>query len=97
MPTTRQREIQNSMFRTPVHCFFPDVLRAKNIVRVIESKLYRNDLRGNKNYFELAVACENIRFSSLFAPGDVSRETFPAAKSEEKRMFSQAKLAGGSS
>ena len=31
------------------------------------------------------VACGNIRFSSLFAAGDVS-----AAKSEEKRMFSQA-------
>ena len=29
-------------------------------------------------------------FSSLFAAGDVSRETSPAAKSEEKRMFSQA-------
>ena len=36
------------------------------------------------------VAYENIRFSSLFATGDVSRETPPAAKSEEKRMFSQA-------
>ena len=32
----------------------------------------------------VSVACENIRFSSLFAAGDV------AAKSEEKRMFSQA-------
>ena len=37
------------------------------------------------------LACENIRFSSLFAAGDVSRETSPATKSEEKRMFSQAK------
>ena len=38
-----------------------------------------------------ALACENIRFSSLFATGDVSRgETSPAAKREEKRMFSQA-------
>ena len=38
------------------------------------------------------VACENIRFSSLFAAGDdvPPRETSPAAKSEEKRMFSQA-------
>ena len=62
------------------------------------------------------LACENIRFSLLFAAGDVSRggtsatqrqkfhtddvkifnlsgirsETSPAAKSEEKRMFSQA-------
>ena len=37
------------------------------------------------------LACENIRFSSLFAAGDVSRERSPAAKSEEKRMFSQAR------
>ena len=36
------------------------------------------------------VACENIRFFSLFAAGDVSRETSPAAKSVDKRMFSQA-------
>ena len=42
------------------------------------------------------LACENIRFSSLFAAGDVSRgkrpqrKTSPVAKSEEKRMFSQA-------
>ena len=37
------------------------------------------------------LACENIRFSSLLAAGDVSRrETSPVAKSEEKRMFSQA-------
>ena len=36
------------------------------------------------------IACENIRFSSLFAAGGVSRETSPAAKSEEKRTFSQA-------
>ena len=28
--------------------------------------------------------------NGLFAAGDVSRETSPAAKSEEKRMFSQA-------
>ena len=33
------------------------------------------------------LACENIRFSTLFA---APRETSPAAKSEEKRMFSQA-------
>ena len=40
------------------------------------------------------LACENIRFSLLFADGDVSRggtrETSPSAKSEEKWMFSQA-------
>ena len=36
------------------------------------------------------LAFENIRFSSLFAALDVSRETSPATKSEEKRMFSQA-------
>ena len=37
------------------------------------------------------MACENIRFSWLFATGDVSRGTSPAAKSQEKRMFSQAR------
>ena len=37
------------------------------------------------------VACEKIRFSSLFAAGDVSRETSSEAKSEENRIFSQAK------
>ena len=37
------------------------------------------------------LACENIRFSSLFAAGTF-RETSPAAKSEEKRMFSQATI-----
>ena len=36
-----------------------------------------------------SIACENIRFSSLFVAGDVSGETFPAAKSEEKRMYWQ--------
>ena len=41
------------------------------------------------------LACENIHFSSLFAAGDVSRETFPAAKSEEKWMFSQANAGAG--
>ena len=38
---------------------------------------------------DLRLACKNIRFSWLFAAGDVSS---PAAKSEEKRMFSQANL-----
>ena len=48
----------------------------------------------------LLLACENSRFSSLFAAGDPSRggtyvmprETSSAAKSEEKRLFSQASL-----
>ena len=43
----------------------------------------------NWKIFPDIIACENIHFSSLFAAGDVSRETSPAAKSEEKRMFSQ--------
>ena len=42
---------------------------------------------------DVALACENIRFSRLFAAVDVSRETSPAAKSEEKRMFSQGNVA----
>ena len=54
MPTTRQWEIQNSKFPTPVHCFFLDFLRLKTWFELSMVKLYRNDLRGNKNYFELA-------------------------------------------
>ena len=38
-PTTRQQEIQNSMFRKPIAGFFPDFLRAQNVVRVIEGKI----------------------------------------------------------
>ena len=45
-----------------------------------------------KLYMYPRLACENIRFSSLFAAEDVSRETSPAAKSEEKRMFLQVNL-----
>ena len=39
MPTTHQWEIQHSMFRTPVDRFFPDFLRAQNLVWVIEGKI----------------------------------------------------------
>ena len=39
MPTTHQWEIQNSVFWTPVDSFFPDFLRAQNMVRVIEGKI----------------------------------------------------------
>ena len=41
MPTTRQWEIQNSMFRTPLDLFprLFRVLRAQNMVRVIEGKI----------------------------------------------------------
>ena len=40
MPTTGQWEIQNSMFGTPVDRFFflSRLLRAQNMVRVIEGK-----------------------------------------------------------
>ena len=42
------------MFRTPVDVFFPDFLRAQNMVQVIEGKIIiENDLRGNENWFQL--------------------------------------------
>ena len=45
----------NSTFRTSVHGFKPDLSRAYNVVRVIEGKIaYRSELKGNKNYFEIA-------------------------------------------
>ena len=46
-------------------------------------------LLTNQVHSYTCIACENIRFSSLFVYGD---ETSPAAKSEEKRMFSQANV-----
>ena len=39
MRTTRQWEIQNSVFGTPVEGFFPDFLRAQKMVRVIKGKI----------------------------------------------------------
>ena len=54
MPTTRQWKIQNSMFRTPVDCFFPTFYGLKTWFELSWVKLGRNDQRGNKNYFELA-------------------------------------------
>ena len=55
---------------------------------------FRYLTQWNNNSLALSVAYENIRFSSLFASGDVSfrRETSTAATSEEKRMFSLAML-----
>ena len=40
-------------FSTPF-IFFPQLFTRLNVVRVLEGKWYRNDLKGNKNYFELA-------------------------------------------
>ena len=54
MLATRQWEIQNSMFRTPVHCFCPTFYELKTWFELSRVKSSRYDLRGNKNYFELA-------------------------------------------
>ena len=66
------------------------------LFRKILSKKERKE--GTVFRIGIDIACENIRFSWLFAAGDVSlllvppRETSPAANSEEKRMFSQASI-----
>ena len=66
------------------------------LFRKILSKKERKE--GTVFRIGIDIACENIRFSSLFAAGGVSlllvppRETSPAANSEEKRMFSQASI-----
>ena len=54
--TTRQWEIQKQRFgrQYTVYFFFPDFLSTQNRVRVIEGEFIWKDLRGNKNYFELA-------------------------------------------
>ena len=66
------------------------------LFRKILSKKERKE--GTVFRIGIDIACEKIRFSSLFAAGDVSlllvppRETSPAANSEEKRIFSQASI-----
>ena len=76
---------------------FLDMLYANNILPIITKPTRLTDhtatLIGHictnclQNFTAGILACENIRFSSLFAAGD---ETSPSTKSEEKRMFSQA-------
>ena len=66
MPTTRQWERKNSMFWMPVDCFFPDFLRAQNNwFELSRVKLYQNDLRGNKNNFELVRGSSSRGFELL--------------------------------
>ena len=43
-----------SMFQTSEHGFFPTCHALKTWFELSRVKLYRNELKGNKNYFELA-------------------------------------------
>ena len=89
------------------HLQFRMILNAFPKARPPKWSLLMTTMLSERSYEKRKrVACENIRFSSLFIAGDVSRgvwnfcrwvadvpprETSPAAKSEEKRMFSQAR------
>ena len=44
----------NSMFWTSVHGFVPTCHALLTWFKLSRVKLYRNDLKGNKNYFTLA-------------------------------------------
>ena len=44
----------NSIFWTSVHGFFPTCHALITWIELSRVKLYRNELKGNKNYFELA-------------------------------------------
>ena len=89
-----------ALFYLDYHCIFQGPSRWIRAHVILETKIKLsasiNDtcLSLSHRLHENWLACENIRFSSLFAAGDVSpRETspaVPAAKREEKRMFSQA-------
>ena len=59
MPTTLQWEIQNSMFRTPEHCFFPT--QKKNMVRVIESKIICKRSEGKQKLLQVSGRLELSR------------------------------------
>ena len=54
MPATRQFN-RNSKFNVleASRLFFPDFQGLKTWFELLRVKLYRNDLRENKNYFEL--------------------------------------------
>ena len=54
MPTTCNWEIQNSLFQTSVRRFITTFYGLKTWFELSGVKSCRNDLRGNKNYFELA-------------------------------------------
>ena len=47
--------------------FFPDLSRAYNMARVSMVKLFRYDLKGNKNHFELAGGsnCRGFKLSRV--------------------------------
>ena len=51
MRTTRQCEIRNSLFRTPVH---GDFLRAQNMVRVIEGKIVYKRSEGKQKLLRVS-------------------------------------------
>ena len=51
MRTTRQCEIRNSLFRTPVH---GDFLRAQNMVRVIEGKIVYKGSEGKQKLLRVS-------------------------------------------
>ena len=56
----------NSMFWTSVHCFFfPTCHALKAWFELSRVKLYWNDLKGNKNYFELRVGLSYRGFELL--------------------------------
>ena len=53
-PTTHQKEILNSTFRTPVDGFFPDFLRAQNMVQDIGVKSYRKWPEGKRELVQVS-------------------------------------------
>ena len=59
------------MFRTPAHCFSPTFQTLKTWLELSRVKLYRNDLRGNKNYFELIIIDTYIARYPLIAQSAV--------------------------
>ena len=55
----------NLMFRTSEHGFFPTCPAVITWFGLSRVKLHRNELKGNKNYFELAGGSSYREFESL--------------------------------
>ena len=105
--TPKIREKNQVTFSIPLSSYFLEFWQFQVYINIYKITLKKNtdslswprkkqQIR-DLSYSRVLIACENIRFSSLFAAGDVSRKTSPSTKSEEKRMFPQASRSMGCS
>ena len=76
----------DSRARTSVHCFFQFRLVYNTWFELSRVKLQRSDLKGNKNYFELArVNYSNWLYEGIPGEIDLSERDIPVSESLNNR------------